>query len=103
MEKVQTRIARLMGVLNWNQPAMGRYLGITQPSVCRLVNGRSESGPISRLLDRLEEQLKSEGLLSVDKHCLSHVDDLQSDIDDIAEEEQVKDRSNLKIAFNKYF
>jgi predicted XRE-type DNA-binding protein len=86
MEKVQTRIARLMGALNWNQPAMGRYLGITQPSVCRLVNGWAESGPVSKLLDQLEEKLKSEGLLGVDKHCLSPVEDLQNDIDDIAEE-----------------
>lgn len=66
---IETRIARLMSALDWKQPVMADYLGVTQPSVCRMVNGSVESGPVSRLLDQLEERLINEGRLpSQDSH-----------------------------------
>lgn len=38
---------------------MGEFLGVEQPTVFRLENGRDESGPESRLLDLLQSAVES--------------------------------------------
>lgn len=52
-----TRIERLRIAKNWSQPAMATYLGCSQATVSRLENGQRESGAVSRLLDRLEQDI----------------------------------------------
>ncbi|OYX02357.1 MAG: hypothetical protein B7Z14_03675 [Bosea sp. 32-68-6] len=49
-----TRIERLRNAMNWTQPRMAEWLGVTQATVSRLESGQAESGPISKLLDQLE-------------------------------------------------
>ena len=48
------RVRESMGL---SQAAMARELRISQPLVCAIEGGASESGPISKLLDLLEAQV----------------------------------------------
>ena len=45
----------------WNQPTMAAFLGVHQSQVSRIETGKlRESGPVSRLLDRLEAEIAAE-------------------------------------------
>jgi transcriptional regulator with XRE-family HTH domain len=54
----EVRIARLRRALGWSQYQMGAFLRVSQPTVWNMENGQAEPGPVSKLLDQLEEALE---------------------------------------------
>lgn len=54
-----TRARTLRKELGWSQKEVGEYLGCDQATVSRIENGFEPSGPISRLIDALERDLRS--------------------------------------------
>jgi predicted transcriptional regulator len=56
MHAHEPRITRLMQRLGWTQGRMGEYLGLSQAAVSQMTHSGRESGPVSRLLDRLERE-----------------------------------------------
>lgn len=66
-----TRTERLRLRLEWTQPKMAEYLGVRQATVSRLENGQEESGPVSRLLDLLEEGLTASAPLAAHRQGVS--------------------------------
>lgn len=50
---------------------MAEYLGVRQATVSRLENGQEESGPVSRLLDLLEEGLTASAPLAAHRQGVS--------------------------------
>jgi predicted transcriptional regulator len=56
-----TRTATILATLDLGQPQLAGWLRVTQATVSRLVSGQTEPGPISKLLDQLEDVLSSLG------------------------------------------
>lgn len=56
MPAMTTRIGELRKALDWRQPQMAEYLGLSQPAISNMERGQPEAGPIQRLLDILAEQ-----------------------------------------------
>ena len=52
------RIETLLQTLKWSQREMADYLGLSQPSVARMVKDGTETGPVAKLLDRLDAELE---------------------------------------------
>ncbi|WP_439572615.1 hypothetical protein [Phreatobacter sp.] len=59
--KPKSRMQRVREAMGLSQAAMARELRVSQPLVCAIEGGGSESGPISKLLDILEAQLAANG------------------------------------------
>ncbi|HEV2552737.1 MAG TPA: helix-turn-helix transcriptional regulator [Bosea sp. (in: a-proteobacteria)] len=51
------RTARLRRALDLSQSEMAARLGVSQSTVDRLEKGQRETGPVSRLLDLIENEL----------------------------------------------
>lgn len=54
-----TRTARILDQLGWPQQRLAAWLGCSQSKVSRMAGGEPEQGPVSRLLDRLEQEIES--------------------------------------------
>ena len=53
------RTARLRRALDLSQSEMAERLGVSQSTVDRLEKGQRETGPVSRLLDLIENELNA--------------------------------------------
>lgn len=58
------RIKTLRTAIGWSQGRMARYLRLSQASVSNMENGQEESGPVSALLDQLEENVRLSGAVA---------------------------------------
>lgn len=58
MNRVQT----LLRALDLSQPQLGAWLRTSQSQVSRMVSGQAEPGPVSILLDQLEQVIDVRGL-----------------------------------------
>jgi transcriptional regulator with XRE-family HTH domain len=56
-----SRIKSLRVALGWTQTRMAEHLGLDQSSISAMERGQRESGPVSKLLDLLEQELPSPG------------------------------------------
>lgn len=56
-----TRIRSLRERLRWPQWRMAEHLGCAQSTIARLEGGQKETGPVSRLLDALAQEIDPSG------------------------------------------
>jgi cytochrome c-type biogenesis protein CcmH/NrfG len=57
----RSRAAAMLATLSLSQPQLGQWLRVSQTTVHRLATSSSETGPISKLLDMLEQAIVTLG------------------------------------------
>lgn len=58
---MEPRIKALRERLGWSQRQMAAYLRLGQPAVSRMEAGQREQGPVSVILDKIEDDLRDAG------------------------------------------